>query len=253
MAGRAGGKVVVVTGGASGIGRAAALKFAAEGARVVAADVRIEGGEKTAELIQRAGGVASFVKCDVSQAGEVEALVARAVEIYGRLDWSHNNAGVAGQSAPTADCAEENWDRTIGTNLKGVWLCMKYEIQQMLKGGGGAIVNTSSTAGVVGVKSSPAYAAASAGIIALTRSAALEYADAGIRVNAVCPGVIRTKMIEDVARAAPNFEAQVATATPLRRLGTPEEVAEAVWWLCSEAASFVTGQTLTVDGGRVAR
>ena len=247
------GKIVLVTGAAGGIGRASALAFAREGARVVVSDVAAEGAEETVRLIRQSDGEAQFVRCDVSRSDEVEALVNKAVEYYGRLDWAHNNAGIAGDLAPTADCSEENWDRIVATNLKGVWLCMKYEIRQMLKGSAGAIVNTSSTAGLTGSRGAPAYSAASHGLIGLTKSAALEYADAGIRVNAVCPGVIRTPMTEQLMRAVPNFEAQALAGVPLRRLGTPEEVAQAVVWLCSGAASYLTGHVMVVDGGRTAR
>src|SRR5438874_5257039 len=190
------GKVALVTGAASGIGKASALAFAREGARTVVADVIVEGGEETVRIIKEAGGDALFVRTDVSKAAEVETLIQKIVETYGRLDYAHNNAGIAGADAPTADCTEENWDQTIAVNLKGVWLCMKYEIPQMLKLGGGAIVNTASTAGLVGLEASPAYCASKGGVVQLTRAAALDYAKAGIRVNAVCPGVIRTPMVE---------------------------------------------------------
>jgi NAD(P)-dependent dehydrogenase (short-subunit alcohol dehydrogenase family) len=175
------------------------------------------------------------------------------VETYGRLDYAHNNAGIAGADAPTADCTEENWDHTIAINLKGVWLCMKYEIPQMLKQRGGAIVNTASTAGLVGLKGSPAYCASKGGVVQLTRAAALDYAKAGIRVNAVCPGVIRTPMFERLVGDQPEAEASLNAIEPIGRIGKPEEIAEAVVWLCSDAASFVTGNAMPVDGGLVAQ
>ncbi len=247
------GKVVLVTGASSGIGRATALAFAREGAKVVVADVQVEGGEETVRIIKEAGVEAIFVKTDVSDAAEVERLINRAKETFGRLDCAHNNAGIEGITAPTADCTEENWDRIIKINLKGVWLCMKYEIPQMLKQGSGAIVNTASVAGLVGFQGLPAYCASKGGIIQLTRTAALEYATKGIRINAVCPGVIRTPMVERVTGGKPEVEAQFTALEPVGRMGTPEEIAEAVVWLCSDAASFVTGHPLVVDGGLLAQ
>ena len=247
------GKVALVTGASSGIGRASALAFAREGAKVIVADVLVEGGEETVRMIKEAGGEALFVKTDVSKASEVENLIHKAVETYGRLDCANNNAGIEGQSAPTADCTEENWDRTININLKGAWLCMKYEIPQMLKQGGGAIVNTASVAGLVGFQGLPAYSASKGGIIQLTRVAALEYAKAGIRVNAVCPGIIRTSMVERLQGGQAEAEAGFIAMEPVGRMGKPEEIAEAIVWLCSEAASFVTGHPMVVDGGLVAQ
>ena len=245
------GKVALVTGAASGIGRASALAFAREGATTVVADVLVEGGEETVRIIKEAGGDALFVTTDVSKAAEVKVLIQKTVETYGRLDYAHNNAGIAGAEAPTAECTEENWDHTIAINLKGVWLCMKYEIPQMLKQGGGAIVNPASTAGLVGLEGSPAYCASKGGVIQLTRAAALDYAKAGIRVNAVCPGVIRTPMVESLVGT--EAEAGLIAMEPIGRMGKPEEVAEAVVWLCSDAASFVTGNAMPVDGGLVAQ
>ena len=253
MAGLLEGKVALVTGGASGIGRATALAFAREGAKVVIADVAVEDGEETVRMIEESGGKAIFVETDVSQSDQVEALINKAVETYGRLDCAFNNAGIEGEQALTPDCTEENWDRVININLKGVWLGMKYEIPQMLKQGGGAIVNMSSVAGLVGFPSSPAYVASKHGILGLTKTAALEYATEGIRVNAVCPGVIRTPMVERATGGDPEVEAQFAAMEPVGRMGKPEEVAEAVVWLCSDAASFVTGHSMVVDGGLVAR
>jgi NAD(P)-dependent dehydrogenase (short-subunit alcohol dehydrogenase family) len=253
MTGRFEDKVALVTGGASGIGRATALAFAREGAKVVIADVLVDGGEETMRMIKGAGGQAIFVKTDVSKATEVEALIKKAVEIYGRLDYAFNNAGIEGMMAPTADCTEENWDRTLSINLKGIWLCMKHEIPQMLKQGGGAIVNTASVAGLVGAQGLPAYCASKGGVVQLTRAAALEYAKVGIRVNAVCPGAIHTPMVERLLSVQPEMEAALTAMQPVGRMGKPEEIAEAVIWLCSDAASFVTGLPMAVDGGMVAQ
>jgi NAD(P)-dependent dehydrogenase (short-subunit alcohol dehydrogenase family) len=247
------GKIALVTGGGSGIGRASALAFAREGAKVVVADVVIDGGEETLGLIKKAGGEAIFVKADVSKAAEVEALVNKAVEAYGRLDCTYNNAGIEGIMASTTDYTEEAWDRVMAINLKGVWLCMKYEIPQMLKQGGGAIVNTASVAGLLGGQRMPAYVASKHGVVGLTKTAALEYAKSGIRVNAVCPGAIRTPMMERAIAMRPEFERQALAAEPIGRMAKPEEVAEAVAWLCSDAASFVTGHSMVVDGGMVAQ
>jgi len=253
MAGELEGKVALVTGASSGIGRESALAFAAAGARVVVSDVVVDGGEETVSEIRSAGGEATFVRADVSQTAEVEALVRQTVETYGRLDCAHNNAGIEGDMAPTAECAEANWDRTIAINLKGVWLCMKSEIRQMLRQGGGAIVNTSSAAGLVGFANLPAYVASKHGIAGLTKTAALEYAEQGIRVNAVCPGVIHTPMIDRIVNGDAETEAQFTALEPVGRMGSPAEVAQAVVWLCSDAASFVTGLAMPVDGGFVAR
>lgn len=253
MAGRLDGKIALVTGGGSGIGQATALIFAREGAKVVVADVLVEGGEATVSQIKKGGGDAVFVKTDVSQDAEVEALVQKAVATYGRLDCAFNNAGIAGAAARTADYTQKQWDRVIGINLTGVWLCMKYEIAQMVKQGGGAIVNTASVAGLVGFRHGPAYVAAKHGVVGLTKTAALEYAKANIRVNAVCPGVINTPMFEKGLQIDPRIADTMAAREPIGRLGKPEEIAEAVVWLCSEAASFVTGLPMAVDGGWVAQ
>jgi NAD(P)-dependent dehydrogenase (short-subunit alcohol dehydrogenase family) len=247
------GKVALVTGAGSGIGRATALTFAREGAKVVVADIIAEGGEETVRMVKAAGGEALFVKTDVSKAAEVEALITKVVQTYGRLDCAFNNAGIEGVFVSTAECSEENWDRTLAINLKGVWLCMKYEIPQMLKQGGGAIVNTASVAGLVGFAGLPAYVASKHGVAGLTKTAALEYAKAGIRVNAVCPGGISTPMTERLFKAQPQMAEAVAALEPVGRMGKPEEIAEAVVWLCSDAASFVTGHAMAVDGGMVAQ
>jgi NAD(P)-dependent dehydrogenase (short-subunit alcohol dehydrogenase family) len=253
MAGRVDGKIALVTGAGSGIGRATALVFAREGAKVVVADVVVDGGEETVRQIKAAGGAALFVKADMAKAAEVEAMVQKAVTTYGRLDCAHNNAGIEGATGRTADYREEDWDRVIRINLTGVWFCMKYEISQMLKQGGGAIVNTASDAGLLGVPQMPAYVASKHGVVGLTKTAALEYAKSGIRVNAVCPGVIKTPMVERITSQRAGRAERMAAAEPVGRMGKPEEIAEAVVWLCSEAASFVTGLPMSVDGGIAAQ
>lgn len=246
-------QVALVTGASSGIGRATALAFAGEGARVVVADLLGTEGEETVKLIQDRGGEAVFVKTDVSSPAEVANLVDRAIASYGRLDIAFNNAGVEGELATTAECSEDNWDRTLSINLKGVWLCMKHELPRMLERKRGSIVNCSSVAGLAGVARLPAYVASKHGIIGLTRAAALEYAREGIRINAVCPGVIRTAMVDRLIKAHPEMESQLIAGEPMGRSGTPEEIAAAVVWLCSDSASFVTGHALAVDGGWVAQ
>ena len=253
MAGRVEGKVALVTGGASGIGRATALAFAREGAKLVIADMNEEGGQQTVHMITENGGEATFIRTDVSQAVEVQALISKAVETYGRLDCAHNNAGIAGGvRALTAEYPEERWQQVIAVNLTGVWFCMKYEIPQMLTQGGGAIVNTASALGLVGGRGTAAYVASKHGVVGLTKTAALEYAQQGIRVNCVCPGAIQTPMT-DRAWSDPGRRARVIASEPIGRIGKPEEIAEAVVWLCSDAASFVTGHAMSVDGGLVAQ
>jgi NAD(P)-dependent dehydrogenase (short-subunit alcohol dehydrogenase family) len=245
-------RVALVTGASSGIGRATALAFAREGARVAVADVQVEAGQETVALIERQGGKAIFVRCDVSRNDDVKALVEKVVQTWDRLDFAHNNAGIEGTQALTADCTEDAWDRIIAINLKGVWLCMRHEIPLMLRRGGGSIVNTASVAGLVGFAGLPAYCASKGGIIQLTRTAALEYAKAGIRVNVVCPGVVRTPMVDRLLATDPKTEAAFVAMEPIGRFGKPEEIADAVLWLCSGRASFVTGHALVVDGGLVA-
>lgn len=253
MAGLVQGKIALVTGGGSGIGRATSLALAKEGAKVAVSDVVVAGGEETVRLIQAAGGEALFIKADVTQVAEVEALINKVVETYGRLDCAFNNAGIEGTMTSTTECSEENFDRTIAVNLKGVWLCMKHEIPHMLKQGGGAIVNTASVAGLVGFQGLPAYVASKHGVNGLTKTAALEYAKSGIRVNAVCPGVIHTPMVDRLFTSQPSAGETIAAMEPVGRLGKPEEIAAAVVWLCSDAASFVTGLPMAVDGGLIAQ
>ncbi|ATB38682.1 3-oxoacyl-ACP reductase [Cystobacter fuscus] len=253
MNGRLEGKAALVTGSGSGIGRATALLFAREGARVIVSDVNVPGAEETVAAIRKKGGEARFIRCDVSKSSEVEALIRGTVEAFGRLDCAVNNAGISGVMGPTGDYPEEAWDRIIATNLTGVWLCMKQEIQQMLKQGGGSIANTASVAGLVGFPMAPAYTAAKHGVVGLTKTAALEYAKANIRINAVCPGLVRTPMITDTTSKNPQIEQALIADEPVGRMADPEEIAEALVWLCSGAASFITGAALPVDGGVVAR
>ncbi|MFQ5485315.1 MAG: SDR family oxidoreductase [Desulfobacterales bacterium] len=247
-------KVVLVTGGSSGIGRSTALLFAEGGAKVVVAARRAAEGEKTVSMIKEAGKEACFVHTDVSRTSDVEAMVARCVETYGRLDYAFNNAGIEGSIyVPTADYDEAVWDQVIDVNLKGVWRCMKYEIPQILKQGKGAIINMSSVAGLEGGRiMGGAYYASKHGVIGLTRAAALEYATQGIRINAVCPAWIETAMADRVFANNEVIEEQTSKMTPIGRAGRAEEVAEAVVWLCSDAASFVTGHALPIDGGATA-
>lgn len=244
-------KVALVTGGSSGIGRATALAFARKGAKIVVADW-VENME-TMDMIENLGGEALFVKCDVSNSADVKALIEKIIATFGRLDFAYNNAGIEGTSAPTQDCSEENWDKTIGINLKGIWLCMKHEIPVMLKKGKGVIVNCSSVAGLVGFQGLPAYVASKHGVIGLTKTAALECAKHGIRVNVVCPGVIQTPMIDRLTGKKKEAVEQFTGLEPIGRFGKPEEIANAVIWLCSDEASFVTGIEMPVDGGFVAQ
>ncbi len=252
MAGSLQDKVAIITGVASGIGKAAAAVFAREGATIVAVDVTADEGEAVVKSIRNAGGKASFVRCDISKAGDVESMVAAAVKTYGKIDCAFNNAGIIGRIARTAEETEENFDRVLLIDLKGPWLCMKYEILQMLRQGkGGAIVNTASAAGLVGSHGMPTYTAAKHGVVGLTRTAALEYAKAGIRINAVCPGVVDTPMTQGIMAQHPRM-AQATNVMPIGRNCRPEEIAEAAAWLCSDAASFVTGHAMAVDGGLTA-
>ncbi|WP_428741341.1 SDR family oxidoreductase [Tenacibaculum sp.] len=244
-------KTAIVTGGSFGIGRATAIAFANKGAKVAIVDY-IEDNE-TLNLIKSLGGDAIFIKCDVSKNVEVKEMVKKVIEVFGTIDYAFNNAGIEGLSAVTHECIEEIWDHTININLKGIWLCMKYEIQQMLKQGKGAIVNTASVAGLVGFQGLPAYVASKHGVIGLTQTAALEYAKLGIRVNAVCPGVIKTSMVDRITGKVKEVEKQFENMEPIGRMGQPEEVAAVATWLCSDDASFVTGNAMTVDGGWTAQ
>ena len=242
-------KVALITGGTTGIGRDAAVLFAREGAKVVFSGRREVEGNETLNLVRAAGGDGLFVKSDVSKSADVESLVKKTVEKYGRLNVAFNNAGIEGVWAPLAEQTEQNWDQVQNINLKGLWLSMKYEILQMLgQGGGGAIVNMSSVAGLIGAAGAGIYVASKHGVLGLTKSAALEYAAKGIRVNAVCPAVIETAMAER-AFADPAVSKRMLSLHPLGRFGKPMEVAEAVLWLCSDRSSFTTGQYIGIDGG----
>jgi NAD(P)-dependent dehydrogenase (short-subunit alcohol dehydrogenase family) len=251
MAGGLEGKVALVTGGTSGIGRETAVLFAKAGVKVVIAGRREAQGEETVNLIRAANGDGLFVRTDVSKASEIETLIRNAVEKFGRLDIAFNIAGIEGVWTPIVRQSEEDWDRTIQINLKGVWLCLKYEIKQMLKQGGGAIVNMASTMGLIGAAGAAAYSASKHGVIGLTKAAALETAKSGVRINVVCPAAIETSMSERLF-GAPNVHKYVLSCHPIGRFGKPAEVAEAVVWMCSDQASFMTGQSLVLDGGFLA-
>src|SRR5437667_2885662 len=245
------GKVAFITGGSSGIGRATALAFARAGASVVAGDVAEHGNQETALLIEQAGGRALAVRCNVTQTDDVKGALEKTGETFRRLDFAFNNAGIEPKKpAPTADYDEEEWNRIIDIDLRGVFLCMKHEIPLMLAHGGGAIVNTSSGAGIIGIKGSPAYTAAKPGVIGLTRAAALDYAAQNIRVNAVCPGYIDTAMMGRFTGGTPEGRAKVIAEEPVGRMGKPEEIAAAVLWLCSDAAAFMVGHAMVIDGGQ---
>jgi NAD(P)-dependent dehydrogenase (short-subunit alcohol dehydrogenase family) len=253
MAGLLDGKVTLVTGAGGGIGRATAIVLARAGARVMISDVSTRRGEETAAMVREAGGEAEFFKADVSRGADVEALVAAAVKKWGRLDGAHNNAGISGQIVSVHEDTEENWDHTLAVDLKGVWLCMKYEIIQMLKQGGGSIVNTASTSGLLGTVRMGAYSAAKHGVIGITKTAALEYARSNIRVNAVCPGVIGTPPILQWFEGNEKLKQSMLAQEPIGRVGKPEEIGAAVAWLFSDASSFVTGAAIPVDGGLTAQ
>jgi NAD(P)-dependent dehydrogenase (short-subunit alcohol dehydrogenase family) len=244
------GKVAFMTGAASGIGRATALAFAREGAHVVVADIDRRGNQDTARMVEDLGGQALAVSCDVTRSEDVQGALTKTVERFGRLDYAFNNAGAEQRPKLTADITEEEWDRIITINLKGVFLCMKHEIPLLLQHGGGAIVNTSSGAGVKVFGRGAAYAAAKHGVVGLTKDAALDYAASNIRINAICPGIIDTEMMDRFTGGTPQERDRVIAQEPIGRMGRPEEIAATVVWLCSPAASFVTGHALVADGGQ---
>jgi NAD(P)-dependent dehydrogenase (short-subunit alcohol dehydrogenase family) len=230
-----------------------AIAFAREGARVVLADINTEGGEETKGLVRRNDGEATFIRTDVSKASEVASLIKRALETYGRLDFAFNNAGIEGTMATADKCTEENWAATLATNLKGVWLCLKHELQHMLSQKRGVIVNCGSVAGLVAMPEFPAYTASKHGVIGLTKCAAIDCAKQNVRINAVCPGAVDTAMVARYAAKRPNVRTVLETVEPIGRIAQPEEIAQAVVWLCSDAASFVTGHAFAVDGGWVSQ
>jgi len=245
-------KVILVTGGSSGIGQSAARIFAGEGATVAVCDIDTVGGQQTVDMIESAGGSARFVEANVASSADVKSMVATVVSEFGRLDGAFNNAGITGAEAFTADYEEDDWDNVLAVNLKGIWLCMKYEILAMLESGGGSIVNTSSSLGQVGIINIPAYVASKHGVIGITRAAALEYAQQGIRINAVAPGAIETPLMAKRLVDVPEIAAPIKAAHPIGRLGRTEEVGEAAAWLLSDRASFVHGSVMAVDGGYLA-
>jgi NAD(P)-dependent dehydrogenase (short-subunit alcohol dehydrogenase family) len=249
------GKVALVTGAGSGIGRASALAFARSGARVIVSDISAAGAQETVRMIESAEGEARFVGADVSDERHVSALIDRTLEAFGRLDFAHNNAGIGAPPTPLHEVEQQSFEKVVSVNLTGVWLCLKHEARVMLRQGNGAIVNTASLAGLIGFPMNVAYSASKHAVIGITRTAALEYAQNGIRVNAVCPAFIQTPMVEGfVAVSGPRMSLErLARMQPMGRIGTPEEVAEAVVWLCSDAASFITGIALPIDGGTTAR
>ena len=253
MADRFAGKAGLVTGAGGGIGRATAIAFAREGAGVACADIDSAGGEETVRLIRDAGGEAGFIATDVSKTADVKAAVDFAVERFGRLDFAHNNAGIDGEFTPIASCSEENFDHVIGVNLKSVWAGLKYQIPVMTGQGSGVIVNTASTAALFGYRTMAHYVASKHGVIGLTKAAALECSLTGVRVNCICPGVIATQMISDFVGDIPEVREAMTVMQPVNRMGKPEEIADAVLWLCSDAASFVTGAVISVDGGVAAQ
>ena len=252
MAGQFDGKVALVTGGNAGIGKSAAMQFAREGASVVIAARRVDAGEETVAEIRDAGGDAAFVRTDVSKIADVRNMVNTAVETYGRLDYAFNNAGIVLDRGRTHEHTVEDWDQTIDINLKGLWLCVKYEVEVMLEQGGGAIVNDASTSGLLGGMNRMAYRVSKAGVNMITKVAAIEYAKQGIRVNCVCPGTIHTAILDRMIAESPGLLERASAAEEMGRVGQPDEVAEAVIWLCSDTSSFVNGHIMPIDGGFMA-
>ena len=245
-------KVALITGAGSGLGKSTAHAFAKEGTKVFISDINIAAGNATANEIRRYDGEVTFQACDVTNPVEVESLVSKTVEIYDGLDFAFNNAGIAGPRAKTHSYPQSGWDQVIKVNLTSVFLCMQYELRVMVEAGHGVIVNTSSVAGLVGLPTAVSYSAAKFGVVGLTKTAALEYAEQGIRVNAISPGWTRTGMIDHLIKT-PDLEATIGSRHPMNRLGEPHEIAQAVIWLCSDSASFITGVVLPVDGGFVAK
>jgi NAD(P)-dependent dehydrogenase (short-subunit alcohol dehydrogenase family) len=253
MSARFSDQVAFITGGSSGIGRATALAVARQGSRVVIASRRVEAGEETVREIEHKGGEGLFVRCDVTRSEDVQAAVDRTLHACGRLDIAVNSAGIFEPTGPTADCREEDWDRTLDTNLKGVWLSMRAAIPPMVDQGHGVIVNVAGAFGLIGFPGVPAYVAAKHGVVGLTKAAALEYAKTGVRINAICPGVTHTPMVERATDNDPEVEAQFAAQMPIGRVAGAEEVAAAILWMCSDDASFLLGHALALDGGWVAQ
>lgn len=246
-------KVVIITGASTGIGRATALKFAENGAKLSLADIQDVEGQKLVEEIRNKGNDCIFIQCDVSKSEDVKQMVETTVQHFGQLDIAYNNAGIEGEMGFIAEGSEENFDRVIGINLKGVWACMKYQIPEMLKQQKGVIVNCSSIAGVIGSQGLPVYVASKHGVIGLTKNAALEYAKQGIRVNAVCPAGVHTPMLDRIVKSSPGLGDQLSAMHPIGRIAKPEEIADAVLYLCSDSASFVTGHEMLIDGGYTAQ
>ncbi|WP_129287434.1 glucose 1-dehydrogenase [Streptomyces sp. GZWMJZ-114] len=244
------GKVAFVTGAASGIGRATATAFAAEGADVVVVDIDVAGNEETSRLVAKHGGRVLALTCDVTSSRDVQEAVQRSTHEFGRLDIAFNNAGIEQPPAPLADISEDEWSRLLDIDLRSAFLCMKYQIPAMLENGGGSIVNTSSGAGVVGIRGQAGYVAAKHGLIGLTKSAALDYAAQGVRVNAICPGIIETPMMNRFSGGTPEGRARVIGQEPVGRMGSPEEIASAVLWLSSDLGAFATGHAMVIDGGQ---